>query len=61
MGNREDWLKNFLTGKTLPCEEVREAAFKAGFTKRELQAARAGLEVISGSVTTWSLPEKGQA
>ena len=51
------WLREYLAGKTLPCEEVRDAALKAGFTKRELQVARAQLGVIPGSVTTWSLPE----
>lgn len=57
MENCKIWLKAYLAGKILPCEEVRDAAFKAGFTKRELQVARAQLGVISGSVTTWSLPE----
>lgn len=53
------WLRKFLGGKVLPCEEVRAAAFAEGFTKRELQVARVELNVISGAITTWSLPEDG--
>lgn len=52
-----DWLKAYLAGKTLPCEEVRKAAFAEGFTKQELRIARAMLGVIPGMITTWELPE----
>lgn len=54
-----EWLEKYLAGKTLPCEEVREAAFAKGFTRRELQIARVELGVVSGAITTWSLPEDG--
>ena len=51
------WLQEYLKGGALPCETVRDAAYAAGFSKRELQVARAELGVIPGSVTTWSIPE----
>ena len=52
------WLKQFLSAGWVPCDEVRAAAIRAGFSKRELLTARTELRVISGSVTTWQLPEE---
>lgn len=54
------WLHAYLGGRTLPCEEVRNAAYTAGFSKRDLQQARAELHIIPGSITTWSLPPEEQ-
>lgn len=50
------WLESYLGKRVLPCEEVREAAYAAGFTKKDLQQARAVLHVVPGSITTWALP-----
>lgn len=52
------WLQAYLGGRTLPCEEVRDAAYAAGFSKKDLQQARAELRVVPGSITTWSLPPR---
>lgn len=52
-----EWLEDYLTGKSVPCNEVRMAAFAKGFTRRDLQRARMELNVVSGAITTWSLPE----
>ena len=51
------WLQDFLADGWKPCEVVREAAYEAGFSKRDLQIARAELGVIPDSITTWRLPE----
>ena len=54
------WLKTYLSGKIAPCDEVREAAFAEGYTRRELQQARMELGVVSGSITTWGLPKEDE-
>ena len=52
------WLESVLADGAMNCEEVKELARKAGFTRKELRDARAKLDVISSSITIWSLPEE---
>lgn len=53
-----DWLKAFLKPGAINCEEVKEAAARAGFTRKELREAKIKLGVVSGSITVWSIPEE---
>lgn len=57
MTNCAVWLSKFLKGRTLPCDEVREAAFQENFTRKDLLKARIELNVVPKAITTWSLPE----
>lgn len=52
------WLKRYLSAGWKTCDEVRAAATEAGYSKRDLQIARAELRVVPGSVTIWQLPKE---
>lgn len=54
----KEWLKGYLEENgPVPYRTVMDAAWKLGYSKRELRNARAILDVISISETLWRLPK----